>query len=88
MVDVTIRGLDQATLKRLELRAMHRGATLEQELLDILRRSAEERQAVTDSADRLAFAEEIRRRLPPAAGLLDSTSLIRMARDSNYGRYY
>lgn len=88
MADVTIRNLDQEILKHLEMQAQRHGATLEQELREILRRSSLNAKAPMSVEERLAFADSIRERMPAAAGIMDSTDIIRMDRDTNHGRYY
>ncbi len=77
MGQVIVRKLDDVVIDSLKARAKRRGHSLEQELRNILSKSAR-----LTKDERVALAERIRAMTPPGVAQTDSTQLIREDRDT------
>lgn len=79
MAQVIVRNLDDDVVARLKARARQRGHSLEQELREVLTRTAE-----PSRAEVFADIDRIRAMTPKDKPQLDSTDLIREERDRGW----
>ncbi|MDF0489365.1 hypothetical protein PX554_14605 [Sphingomonas sp. H39-1-10] len=85
MGQVLIRNLDDGLLEDFRRAAKDGGRSLEAELRDALQRSRPARKRLSKE-ELVALSHRMRASTPPGVGSIDSTDIIREARDSGYGR--